>query len=122
MNKDIAEKILERLDGIESRIAKLEHGDANPAKGKTPKVISGRKKTKKKGVALIMPIKKLVEQGFFQDWKTDNDVVEKLKKQVLIAKRPSVSNVLRKLASPAQGLLQREGEGNKKHPWRYKQS
>jgi hypothetical protein len=66
-------------------------------------------------------VKKLIEGGFFRDWKTDNDVVKKLKQQVLTTKRASISNVLRRFASPAHSLLQRDGEGTKKSPWRYKQ-
>ncbi|OGF64262.1 hypothetical protein A2661_00765 [Candidatus Giovannonibacteria bacterium RIFCSPHIGHO2_01_FULL_45_24] len=120
MNNDIAKKILKRLDGIETRIAKLERGDSDAtiAEAATGKK---RKKSKRVKTDLGTPVKKLIESGFFRDWKTDNDVVKKLKQQVLTAKRASISNVLRRFASPAHGLLQRDGEGTKKHPWRYKQ-
>lgn len=120
MNNDIAKKILKRLDGIETRIAKLERGDSDAT---TTETTTGKKRKKSKRVKtdLGTPVKKLIESGFFRDWKTDNDVVKKLKQQVLTAKRASVSNVLRRFTSPAHGLLQRDGEGTKKHPWRYKQ-
>jgi len=120
MNNDIAKKILKRLDGIETRITKLERVDSGAP---TAEAATGKKRKKSKRVKtdLGTPVKKLVEDGFFRDWKTDNDVVKKLKQQVLTAKRASISNVLRRFASPAHGLLQRDGEGTKKHPWRYKQ-
>src|SRR3989344_4017381 len=120
MNNDIAKKILKRLDGIETRIAKLERGDSDAtiAEAATGKK---RKKSKRVKTDLGTQVKKLIESGFFRDWKTENDVVKKLKQQVLTAKRASISNVLRRFASPAHGLLQRDGEGTKKHPWRYKQ-
>lgn len=120
MNNDIAKKILKRLDGIETRITKLERGDSGAT---TAEVATGKKRKKSKRVKtdLGTPVKRLIESGFFRDWKTDNDVVKKLKQQVLTAKRASISNVLRRFASPAHGLLQRDGEGTKKHPWRYKQ-
>lgn len=120
MNNDIAKKILKRLDGIETRIAKLESSDSGVAAKETS---TGKKQRKSKRVKtdLGTPVKKLIDGGFFRDWKTDNDVVKKLKQQVLTAKRASVSNVLRRFANPAHGLLQRDGEGTKKHPWRYKQ-
>ena len=120
MNNDTAKKILKRLDGIETRITKLERGDsgATTAEAATGKK---RKKSKRAKTDLGTPVKRLIESGFFRDWKTDNDVVKKLKQQVLTAKRASISNVLRRFASPAHGLLQRDGEGTKKHPWQYKQ-
>lgn len=120
MDNNIAKKILKRLDGIETRIAKLEHGDFSATAGAAV-IAKKRKKSKKVKTDLGTPVKKLIEGGFFRDWKTDNDVVKKLKQQVLTTKRASISNVLRRFASPAYGLLQRDGEGTKKSPWRYKQ-
>lgn len=120
MDNNIAKKILKRLDGIETRIAKLEHDDFSATAGEAI-IAKKRKKSKKVKTDLGTPVKKLIEGGFFRDWKTDNDVVKKLKQQVLTTKRASISNVLRRFASPAHGLLQRDGEGTKKSPWRYKQ-
>ncbi len=78
-----------------------------------------RRKLKKKKMNLETPIKNLLED-FFNEWRTDNDVIKKLKEQVLNPKRASVSNVLRRFASPKKGLLERRGEGTKKNPWQYK--
>lgn len=121
MNNDIAKKILKRLDEIEKKVAKLERCSSNSTTGE--EVVTAKRRRKSKGVKtdLGTPVKKLVEGGFFRDWKTDNDVVKKLKQQVLNAKRASISNVLRRFTNPTHGLLQRDGEGTKKHPWRYKQ-
>lgn len=121
MNNDIAKKILKRLDDIENKVAKLERGGSDLIIGKEAATTKKRKKSKRVKTDLGTPVKKLIEGDFFRNWKTDNDVVKKLKQEVLTAKRASISNVLRRFASPAHGLLQRDGEGTKKHPWRYKQ-
>ncbi len=79
------------------------------------------KKSKKQKTDLETPIRELLNGDFFSDWKTDNDVIKELRTQVLIPKRASVSNVLRRLASSKRGLLERDGDGTKKSPWRYKE-
>jgi len=116
--KEINKQILERLSSIESRVTKLEGDDFSQGRDKSPKL---RKSKKLKKIDLETPIKKLLSGRFFKEWKTDNDVIKKLKKQVLNPKRASVSNVLRRLASSKRGLLERDGEGTKKSPWRYKE-
>ena len=121
MDNNIAKKILKRLDEIERKVAKLERGGSDSCPVEEIATAKKRKKSKRAKTDLGTPVKKLIESGFFRDWKTDNDVVKKLKQQVLTAKRASISNVLRRFASPAHGLLQRDGEGTKKSPWRYKQ-
>jgi hypothetical protein len=121
MKDDIAKLIIKKLDDIELRLTKIEGKQSDSTKRKNAIASSKTRKPKRAKIDLVTPIKKLIENGFFKDWKTDNDVVKKLRQQVLNSKRASVSNVLRRLASAKQGLLQRDGEGTKKYPWRYKE-
>lgn len=78
------------------------------------------KKSKRQKTDLETPIRELLNSDFFSGWKTDNDVIKKLRIQVLTPKRASVSNVLRRLTSPKRGLLERQGDGTKRNPWKYK--
>lgn len=105
INKQILER-LEKLEGAVFATKKIKAVKNDPRRAK--------------GVDLITPITELYNDGFFDDLKTDNDVIKKLRAQVLTPKRASVSNVLRRLASPKKGLLEREGDGTKKNPWKYK--
>ena len=69
--------------------------------------LSGRKKSK--GIDLTQPIKKLYEDKFFSDSKTDLDVKDKLELDLLTEKSPkrsSIVNVLRKMVK--DGLLTRD--------------
>ncbi len=118
----MSKQISERLDEIELILTKLERGKSDSTQKAKIALVSRKQKSKRAKVDLGTPVKKLIDGGFLRDWKTDNDVVRKLKQQVLTAKRASVSNVLRRFASPAHGLLQREGDGTKGSPWRYKKS
>lgn len=119
MNQLSNEEIIGRFELIESRIAKLE---GSIFAGQDPRKVLGSNKSKsrKSKGDLKTPISNLVESGFFQEFKTDLDVLKKLKQQVLNPRRSSVSNVLRSFASPKHELLQREGGGTKSDPWRYK--
>ena len=69
--------------------------------------LRGRKKSK--GIDLTQPIKKLYEDKFFSDSKTDLDVKDKLELDLLTEKSPkrsSIVNVLRKMVK--DGLLTRD--------------
>lgn len=112
------QKIIEQLADHEKRIRVLE---GNEIKNPIEKNLAngGKKRPRAKGIDLGSPIMSLYNDGFFDDWKTDNDVIKKLRAQVLTPKRASVSNVLRRLASPKKGLLERQGDGTKKNPWKY---
>ena len=77
-------------------------------------------KSKRQKTNLETPIRELLNGTFFSNWKTDNDVIRELRTQVLNPKRASVSNVLRRLASPKKWLLERQGDGTKKNPWKYR--
>lgn len=112
------QKIIDQLANHEKRIHALENGKIKNLTEKSF-ISGGRKRPRAKGVDLNTPIIGLYNDGFFDDWKTDNDVIKKLRAQVLTPKRASVSNVLRRLANPKKGLLERQGDGTKKNPWKY---
>lgn len=105
--EEINKEIFERLERLEVTVF-------------TAKKIKGVKTKRAKSIDLNTPIIGLYNDGFFDDWKTDNDVIKKLRVQVLTPKRASVSNVLRRLANPKKGLLERQGDGTKKNPWKYR--
>lgn len=107
--EEIDKQIFERLEKLEGVVFS------------TKKIKSSKSDSRRaKGVDLTTPITGLYNDGFFDDWKTDNDVIKKLRAQVLTPKRASVSNVLRRFASPKKGLLERQGDGTKKNPWKYR--
>lgn len=67
------------------------------------------KKKKGKSIDLSQPIKKLYDDKFFSDRKTDLDVKDKLELDLLTDKSPkrsSIANVLRKMVKT--GLLTRD--------------
>ena len=105
--EEINKQIFERLENLEVFVFTAK---------KKPKSITKRSR----GIDLNTPITELYNGEFFNDWKTDNDVIKKLRAQVLTPKRASVSNVLRRLTSPKKGLLERQGDGTKKNPWKYR--
>lgn len=108
-----------QLEDHEKRIRQLEMNGNIPEReegGERCRI----SKPKARKTDLSSPIQELYNGGFFKEWRTDNDVVKKLKQQVLTARRASVSNVLRRFATPKRGLLERDGNGTKKAPWRYR--
>ena len=114
-------KLVKIIDGFQANINQLKALaglEINAAEAKNKKV--GSKKSGRQKTDLETPIQELLNSRFFSDWKTDNDVIKELRTQVLTPKRASVSNVLRRLASPKKGLLERQGDGNKKSPWKYR--
>jgi hypothetical protein len=115
MNK---EKIMKLTLQIEEALKHLKFELGYEAESSNKRVKA--RKSKKEKLNLETPIRNLLQEGFFSDWKTDKDVVKKLKQQVLNPKRASVSNVLRRFAAPQKGLLERQGEGTKKNLWRYR--
>jgi len=106
--EEINKQIFERLERLEKVIF-----DVGKVKNKK-RIVRRAKMTD-----LKTPITELYNNGFFDNEKMDNDVIKKLREQVLSStpKRASVSNVLRRLVK--KGLLERIGEGNKKNPWKY---
>ena len=69
--------------------------------------LNGKKKNK--SIDLAQPIKKLYDDNFFSDCKTDLDVKDKLELDLLTEKSPkrsSIVNVLRKMVKT--GLLTRD--------------
>lgn len=105
--EEINKQIFERFERLEAAVF-------------TAKKIKRAKTRRAKDTDLNTPIMGLYSDGFFDDWKTDNDVIKKLRAQVLTPRRASVSNVLRRLTSPKKGLLERQGDGTKKTPWKYR--
>lgn len=109
------EKILKYINQIENLLAglKAELGLEAKEKIKRPR----KKRDMSKKLDLETPIKALIEDGFFSDWKKDIHVVQKLKEKFLMPRtlrRSSVTNVLRRFFG--KGLLVRKEvvEGKKK--------
>ncbi|PJA02064.1 hypothetical protein COX73_02750 [bacterium (Candidatus Gribaldobacteria) CG_4_10_14_0_2_um_filter_36_18] len=101
----IVNQIQAGLDEIKREFGSSEDFVAEAKKNK-PK-LSGKKKSK--GIDLTQPIKKLYEDKFFSDSKTDLDVKDKLELDLLTEKSPkrsSIVNVLRKMVK--DGLLTRD--------------
>lgn len=110
MNQEgINEQILKRIERLEKVVFGV-------GKNKNKKKVAQRAKR----TDLKTPVTALCNSGFFDSEKTDNDVIKKIREQVLSStpKRASVSNVLRGLVK--RGLLERTGEGNRKNPWKYR--
>lgn len=118
MDKNKLIEIINRLQASINQLKVLAGFEINAIKAEKKK--TGSKKPNRQKTDLETPIRELLNSGFFSDWKTDNDVIKKLRAQVLTPKRASVSNVLRRLASPQKGLLERQGDGTKKSPWKYR--
>lgn len=116
MDKERLLRIINELQGNIDQLKLLVGIEVIPSPAPKEK----NKKSNKQKVDLETPIRDLLNEGFFSDWRTDNDVIKKLRVQVLTPKRASVSNVLRRLASPKKGLLERQGDGTKKNPWKYR--
>ena len=101
----IVNQIQAGLDEIKREFGSSEDFVAEVKKNK-PK-LGGKKKSK--GIDLTQPIKKLYEDKFFSDSKTDLDVKDKLELDLLTEKSPkrsSIVNVLRKMVK--DGLLTRD--------------
>lgn len=101
----IVGQIQEGLDEIKKEIGSYVVHDKEIKEGKTKL----NKKKKSKGVDLSQPIKKLYDNKFFSDCKTDLDVKSKLELDLLTDKSPkrsSIANVLRKMVKT--GLLTRD--------------
>ena len=109
------EKISKYINQIENLLVQLKAGLGLEIR---EKIKSPRKKEDMvKRLNLKTPIKTLIEDGFFSDWKKDTHVVQKLKEKILTPRtlrRSSVTNVLRRFFS--KGLLARKEiiEGKKK--------
>lgn len=109
MNTEKIIKIVGQIqDGLDE--IKKELGVSNTLteeiKENKPK-LSGKKKNK--SIDLAQPIKKLYDDNFFSDCKTDLDVKDKLELDLLTEKSPkrsSIVNVLRKMVKI--GLLTRD--------------
>jgi len=106
------EKIIKIVNQIQAGLdeIKREFGSSKDfvaeAKKNKPK-LSGKKKSK--GIDLTQPIKKLYDDKFFSDSKTDLDAKDKLELDLLTEKSPkrsSIVNVLRKMVK--DGLLTRD--------------
>jgi hypothetical protein len=109
------EKILKLINQIENGLVQLKIELGLEIGNRIKK--TRRVKTKGKKLNLEMPIKTLLGEGFFSEWRKDTDVVQKLKEKILTPRnlrRSSVTNVLRRFF--AKGLLDRKEiiEGKKK--------
>lgn len=105
------EKIIKIVDQIQEKINEIrnELGQPTIIKEKPSVRINSRSKKKNKGVDLLQPIKKLYDNNFFIEHKSDLEIKEKLELDLLTDKSPkraSIVNVLRKMVKT--GLLTRE--------------
>lgn len=100
----IVSQIQERLDEIRNEL-----GYTKIIKEKMAVKNNTKIRRKNKGVDLLQPIKKLYDDKFFADHRSDLEVKEKLELNLLTDKSPrraSIVNVLRKMVKI--GLLTRE--------------
>ncbi|MFA6534304.1 MAG: hypothetical protein WCT37_03985 [Patescibacteria group bacterium] len=118
------EKIIKIVDQIQEKINEIrnELGQFEIIKEKRSVKIDSKSKKKNKGVDLLQPIKKLYNDNFFIECKSDLEVKEKLELDLLTDKSPkraSIANALRKMVKI--GLLVREKNiKNKKATFCYK--
>lgn len=118
MNK---EKIIQLINKIETSLNQLKvelsfdlpQKDSQKHGAKRIK----RKKGKKK-IGPTKPIESLINSGFFNSPKTDLDVIKELKKKALNFKRKDIATTLRRFVR--KEILNREGDGAKSNPWKYK--
>lgn len=109
MNTEKIIKIVGQIqDGLEEIKKELSISNTitEEIKKNKPK-LNGKKKNK--SIDLAQPIKKLYDDNFFSDCKTDLDVKDKLELDLLTEKSPkrsSIVNVLRKMVKT--GLLTRD--------------
>lgn len=120
MDKDKLKRIINELQVNIDQLKALAGIEFDSSKNLNTKTKTNIKKSKRQKTDLETPIRELLNGTFFSNWKTDNEVIQELRTQVLNPKRASVSNVLRRLASPKKGLLERQGDGTKKNPWKYR--
>jgi len=95
-------------EGLEEIKKEIGFSTASEKAVKKEKVELNKKK-KSKGIDLSQPIKKLYDNKFFSDCKTDLEVKDKLELDLLTDKSPkrsSIANVLRKMVKT--GLLTRD--------------
>lgn len=97
------EKILKIINQIRDGLNEIE-GELNISKVLKKEIQKDKSQTNKKkrnkGIDLTQPIKKLYNDKFFLDYKTDLDVKNKLELDLLTDKSPkrsSIVNVLRKM-------------------------
>ncbi|MCD6115252.1 hypothetical protein J7J74_03155 [bacterium] len=78
MNK---EKILKLINQIEEATEKLKLEIGIPAGKDVKKRKVKPRKRKKQKINLVGPVKILLDEGFFSDWKRDIEVIQKLKEK-----------------------------------------
>jgi len=109
MNTEKIIKIVGQIqEGLEEIKKEIGFSTASEKAVKKEKVELNKKK-KSKGIDLSQPIKKLYDNKFFSDCKTDLEVKDKLELDLLTDKSPkrsSIANVLRKMVKT--GLLTRD--------------
>ena len=109
MNTEKIIKIVDQIqEGLEEIKKKIGFSVVSEKVAKKEKVELNKKK-KSKGIDLSQPIKKLYDDNFFSDCKTDLNVKDKLELDLLTNKSPqrsSIANVLRKMVKT--GLLTRD--------------
>lgn len=115
------EQIIKVIEEIETRLTLLKKGlgvsqesSVNVASRSPVSAIKSRGGSTE-------PVVKLIESGFFDDPKTDLEVVVALKRKALTFKRKFVAVTLMRLVR--KGLLERDGQGgSKSNPWKYRKS
>ncbi|MFA6969458.1 MAG: hypothetical protein WC217_02570 [Candidatus Paceibacterota bacterium] len=116
MNKTQTIKIIEE---VEARLALLKKELGVPQKSSVSAASRSSVSVVKSRGGSTEPIVKLIEGGFFDDPKTDLEVVTALKRKALTFKRKFVAVTLMRLVR--KGLLERDGQGgSKSNPWKYR--
>lgn len=114
--KNNNEEIISRLGSLEKQVEALNGAVFGASSTKTPLIKS--RKTQKKGKGSTKPVKDLVQGGFFSAGKTGVEVQIALNKRAMRFDVNDIAVTMMRLVQA--GLLERDGDGTPKNPWRYK--
>lgn len=114
------EKVLKTIGQVETLLAELKDEVGVLDKAVSPK---GQKKAPRKSYqgkkpGSTKPIEDLIDSGFFDSLKTDVQATAALKKKAQFFERSDIAVTLMRFVK--KNVLEREGNGTKNDPWKYK--
>ncbi len=115
MSEDTIKKIMDALANHESRLQSLEVTSKKHEKNKD---LNPKAPSTKKGKGSTDSLNSLIENGFFVQSRNLTEVQVMLKKKAMNYTKKELSTTLMRLVQ--KGALERDGEGGKKSPWKYK--
>lgn len=112
-------KVLKIITDIEKAFLELKVLlDINGGKVVRQKLSVNDSKSQKKGVGPTQPIADLINKGFFTTPKTSSELSKEFRKRAQNYDMRVISMALTRFTR--KGLLERDGAGTSKNPWRYK--